>query len=136
MDIKVINIYKLDWKKGKIGWGEDWVYIDFSGRYLGVWVEELMFGFSFSEYYYYMYEEEYILVMEGEVIFLRGNDEYIFRLGDYVWFVVGDRMFYYLENWFVEKLKYFVFGERKDSDVVIYLKQQVVLIKSFGNKLF
>lgn len=135
---RVTNIHEANLEVRKSARGEaDWRCLDLGGDKLGVRVEELPPGSSSSYHHYHTAEEEHVLVLEGNATLHLGDAAVGLTKGDHVAFKAGEELAHHIENTSAEPFTYLVFGERKDSDVVIYPESSIALVKSSqGNRWF
>lgn len=135
MTTKICNINTAKWEHGKDLHGRDWSHIDLSGDHLGVRIEELPPESTSSEHHYHTSEEEHVLILEGVATLIMGDDERELVEGDHVCFAAGVATAHHMVNRTNQNLKFLVFGERKEDDVVFYPEHQTMLIKS-GNRAY
>lgn len=136
MTDKITNINKAKWEHGKDLHGRDWAHIDLSGNHLGVRIEELPPGSTSSEHHYHTSEEEHVLILEGRATLIMNDFERELVEGDHIWFAAGDATAHHLVNRSEKKLKFLVFGERKEDDVVFYPEHKIMMVKSGGRSFY
>ncbi len=108
----------------------DWRCLDLSGEHLGVRIEELQPGSNSSYHHYHTAEEEHVLVLDGNGTLHLGAEAIDINPGDHIAFPAGDEVAHHIENTSTEPLRYLVFGERKQDDVVMYPQSSIALVKS------
>ncbi len=111
-----------------------WKYRDLSGDHLGVRIEEIEPGATTSVHHYHTTEEEHVLLMEGELTLVLGDEDSKLKQGDHVWFPAGEQEAHHFRNDADQSAKVLVFGERRQDDVVVYPEKQVMLVKALGRK--
>jgi len=129
-----LNIHDSPYQEGTSARGERWRYLDLSGAHLGVRVEETPPGGSSSIHHYHSQEEEHVVVLEGSPTLILGEKEHALRAGDHICFRAGVEVAHHLENRTNAPVKFLVFGERKEDDVVFYPEHERVLVKALGWK--
>ena len=117
--------------------GAVWRYLDLSGKHLGVRIEELSPGGTSSHHHYHTAEEEHVLVLNGQATLHLGEETLTLTAGDHICFPAGEPIAHHIENTAEKPLRFLVFGERREDDVVFYPKGSVILVKSGdGPKLY
>lgn len=109
-----------------------WRCLDLSGNNLGARIEELPPGSNSSYHHYHTAEEEHVLVLSGVGTLHLGDDSSDIGAGDHILFPAGDEIAHHIENTSTKPLRYLVFGERKQNDVVMYPQSSIALVKSSG----
>jgi uncharacterized cupin superfamily protein len=122
------------WQTDVSARGDNFKYRELSGDRLGARVEELGPGETSSEHHYHTTEEEHVLVLEGSATLVLGEEHHSLSVGDHIWFPAGEEVAHHIINNTDSIFKFFVFGERRVDDVVFYPMQQVMIVKSLGNK--
>jgi len=131
MQKRITNIKEAGLEVRKSPRGEaDWRCLDLSGEHLGVRIEELSPGSNSSYHHYHTSEEEHVLLLQGAATLHFGGETVQIRKGDHVCFAAGEEIAHHIENTSTEPLRYLVFGERKQDDVVIYPESSIALVKS------
>ena len=74
--------------------------------------------------------------MEGAATLFLGSEEHPVKAGDHLWFPAGKEEAHHIRNTTAEDLKFLVFGERREADVVVYPEGKVMLVKALGMKQF
>ncbi len=133
MPERIINIDSDRYTKQENRDGELWRQLDLSGEHLGVRIEELNPGGTSSYNHFHTLEEEHVLIISGSAAMHFGEKEIPLSKGDHVWFRAGEEIPHYLQNNSNNVLKYLVFGERKEGDVLFYPDAEVVLVKALEN---
>jgi len=108
----------------------DFRFLDISGEHLGVKIEELPKGGTSSYHHYHTAEEEHVIVLEGSGTLHLGDEQIELAKGDHICFPAGEAVAHHIENLSDSPLKFLVFGERKQNDVVFYPNGNVVSVKS------
>jgi uncharacterized cupin superfamily protein len=134
----ITNIDKADYKVGESQREEPaWRQLDLSGAHLGVRVEELAPNGTSSHHHYHTAEEEHVLVLDGQATLHLGEETHPLVAGDHLCFAAGVPVPHHIENTSNAPLRFLVFGERRDDDVVFYPAGSVLLVKSNeGPKLY
>ena len=132
---KIVKTKSVDWVAEKNG-DLEYRYKDLSGISLGARIEELPPGQSSSYHHYHTTEEEHLFMLSGDATLIFGNEEVTLSEGDHIWFVAGVEIAHHLENRSAIPCSYFVYGERKTGDVVVYPESQVMFIKALDRKQF
>lgn len=110
--------------------------LDLSGKRLGVRIEEIPPGGTSSIHHYHTLEEEHVLVIEGTGTLILGSQERALKPGDHIWFEAGVAVAHHIENRSSDNLKYLVFGERNEGDIVYYPENRVMMVKAPSRALF
>ena len=105
-------------------------FLDISGEHIGVKIEELPKGGTSSYHHYHTAEEEHVIVLEGTGTLHLGEEHIELANGDHICFPAGEAVAHHIENRLDTPLKFLVFGERKQDDVVFYPNGNVVSVKS------
>ena len=126
------NIYRADYKEEGPSErdGATGRMLDLSGEHLGVRIEEGDAGSTSSYHHYHTAEEEHVLILKGSGTLHLGTERIELSEGDHIWFPAGEKVPHHLENTSSEPLRYLVFGERKQDDVVFYPEASRMLVKS------
>lgn len=90
------------------------------GSHVGVAMEELAPGQQSNMRHYHMLEEEHVLVLEGSMTVLLGDDKYEISAGSYVCFPAGQKVGHALVNNGSSICRYLLIGERNPHDVIVY----------------
>lgn len=136
MSHEITNIETAQWREDTSARGGTWRYIDLSGDHLGVRIEELAPGEHSSYHHYHTTEEEHLLVIAGAATLCLGDDRVALKAGDHVCFKAGDATAHHVRNETQEPVKYLVFGERNEGDVVFYPDASVALVKAMSRQTY
>lgn len=90
------------------------------GSHVGVVMEELAPGLQSNMRHYHMLEEEHVLVLEGAMTLLLGDESFEMSAGSYVCFPAGQKAGHALVNRGQTVCRYLLIGERNPHDVIVY----------------
>jgi uncharacterized cupin superfamily protein len=90
------------------------------GSHVGVAMEELAPGQQSNMRHYHMLEEEHVLVLEGAMTLLLGDQRFEMSAGSYVCFPAGQKAGHALVNDSPAVCRYLLIGERNPHDVIVY----------------
>jgi len=90
------------------------------GSHVGVMMEELAPGQQSNMRHYHMLEEEHVLVLEGAMTLLLGDESFEMSVGSYVCFPAGQKAGHALVNRGQVVCRYLLIGERNPHDVIVY----------------
>jgi uncharacterized cupin superfamily protein len=88
--------------------------------HVGMAIESPAPGKRLFPRHYHMLEEEQVLVLEGEVTLLLGEERHVMKPGDYVCFPAGQKIGHSFLNSGTGPCRYLVIGENRASDVCVY----------------
>lgn len=88
--------------------------------HVGMLIESPAPGRRLWPRHYHMVEEEQVLVLDGEVTLLLGDQEHRMTAGDYVCFPAGQKTGHSFLNSGAGPCSYLVIGERSPHDVCVY----------------
>ena len=101
-------------------------------QHVGVCREELAPGKQACPLHYHMQEEEHLLILDGELTLLLGEQRYRMQSGDYVCFPAGQQVGHALYNHSDAPCRYLIIGERNPHEVVVYPESGRVGVRSLG----
>lgn len=90
------------------------------GSHVGVLMEELAPGQQSNMRHYHMLEEEHVMVLEGTMTLLLGDESFEMSAGSYVCFPAGQKAGHALINRGQAVCRYVLVGERNPHDVIVY----------------
>jgi uncharacterized cupin superfamily protein len=90
------------------------------GYHVGMLIESPAPGRRLWPRHYHMVEEEQVLVLEGEVTLLLGDERHRMKPGDYVCFPAGQKVGHSFLNSGSGPCSYLVIGEASPHDVCVY----------------
>ena len=118
---------------GEVAWESQAAGRSFGGRskhltgsifgenyHVGVLIESPDPGKRLWPLHYHMLEEEHVLVLEGELTLLLGDERHVMRPGDYVAFPAGMKIGHSFLNSGPGPASYLLVGERNANDVCVY----------------
>lgn len=132
--IQITNIHSAEWQR-QTGSSGAWSELKLPFEHLGVRVESLEPGAKSSHHHYHSLEEEHLLVLEGRATLHMDSGDRPLKGGDHVFFPAGSDDAHHIENTSDEPFKFFVFGERREDDVVYYPRDGKKLLKGAEKKL-
>jgi len=88
--------------------------------HVGVLIEAPAPGLRLAPLHYHMEEEEHALILEGQVVLLRGEERPEMKPGDYACFPAGRKIGHSFMNGGTGPCSYLMIGERRESDVCVY----------------
>lgn len=132
---EIRNIYEIAFERNSGGPNGGYSSLDLSGTNLGARIEELDPGSFSSIAHYHTQEEEHVLVLAGAATLHLGGKPLSLKAGDHVWFEAGKTESHTIENTSDQPFRFLVFGERKDSDVVVYPNEEMLLVKALSRKI-
>lgn len=97
---------------------------------VGMRIESPAPGKRLAPKHYHMTEEEHVLILEGEVTLLLGDERHEMRAGDYVCFPAGQKVGHSFLNSGTADCSYLSIGERNPNDVCVYPDSNKVLIRA------
>lgn len=133
--LEIRNIHEIAFKRNSGGQNGGYSSLDLSGTNLGAHIEELDPGSFSSLAHYHTQEEEHVLVIAGAATLHLGGKHLLLKAGDHVWFEAGKAESHTIENTSDQPFRFLVFGERKDSDVVVYPNEEMLLVKALSRKI-
>lgn len=136
MSQTIKNIHSTRLTQNSDDKGREWKSLELGGDHIGARVEELSPGGHSSIHHFHTAEEEHVLMLSGEAILVLGDKEHALTAGDHVWFAAGEALAHHLENRSSAEVKFLVFGERSDQDVVVYPKHKVMLVKGLNGQTY
>jgi len=125
----------VEWQSGRSR-GQEYRYKNLGGINLGARIEELPPGQTSSYHHYHTAEEEHVFVLNGNITLVVGEQRIPLAAGDHVCFPAGDPTAHHLANDGNQPCQYFVYGQRCDTDVVVYPNSQTLVIKALGDQTF
>lgn len=106
---------------------------EFGGaQHVGVSREVLAPGKQACPLHYHMQEEEHLLILDGELTLILGEQRYRMQAGDYVCFPAGQQVGHALFNHSAAPCRYLIIGERNRNEVVVYPESGRVGVRSLG----
>ncbi|MEX0957626.1 MAG: cupin domain-containing protein [Rhizobiaceae bacterium] len=102
----------------------------------GAFIETLHPGSKSSRKHWHEREDEFVYVLEGEVVLVEGDGEFVMRPGDAATFKAGVESGHCLENRSPHNASYMVVGARSPEDVVHYSDHDLVLTRSGGSRMW
>ena len=102
------------------------------GSRVGVSYEELPPGRQAYPKHYHMLAEEHLLVLEGELTLLFGDETFALGPRDFVTFPAGARVGHAFQNRTEEPVRYLIIGERNPHDVIVYTDSGRVSVAALG----
>ncbi|GFE84364.1 cupin [Steroidobacter agaridevorans] len=97
---------------------------------VGMRLESPAPGKRLAPKHYHMAEEEHVLILEGQVTLLLGDERYEMQAGDYVCFPAGQKVGHSFLNSGTAPCCYLSIGERNPNDVCVYPESNKVLIRA------
>ncbi|MGR6467622.1 cupin domain-containing protein [Rhizobium sp. PAMB 3182] len=101
----------------------------------GAFLEVLPPGSKSSHQHWHECEDEFVYMLEGEVVLLEGDTETVMRPGDAATFKAGVALGHRLENRSTADARYLVVGTRSQNDIVHYSTKDRLLTKTDGRKV-
>jgi uncharacterized cupin superfamily protein len=98
--------------------GRSWIElgVDAGLTQFGVRLVTLPPGVWSSQRHWHMHEDEFVTMLEGELILVTDAGEEVMRRGDHAGFKAGDRNGHCLQNRSAAPAKFLVVGSRDDRD--------------------
>jgi uncharacterized cupin superfamily protein len=90
------------------------------GYHVGMLIESPAPGRRLWPRHYHMVEEEHVLILEGEVTLLLGDEQHQLKAGDYACFPAGQKIGHSFLNSGTGPCSYLVIGEHSSHDVCVY----------------
>jgi uncharacterized cupin superfamily protein len=139
-EVKPIHTSEMDWSEYRESDQIRWNYKflpDPEHCHVGFGIMELPGGCHTGTAHYHMKEEEQIYVLTGSMEVRLGKVWHPLAPGDYVWFPAGEATEHKLRNRTETPCQFFLLGERKRDEVVVYPDTEQVhvrlLMQVFGN---
>jgi uncharacterized cupin superfamily protein len=88
--------------------------------HVGMLIESPAPGRRLWPLHYHMVEEEHVLVLEGEVALLLGEERHLMKPGDYICFPAGQTVGHSFLNSGTGPCSYLVIGQHSPHDVCVY----------------
>lgn len=106
---------------------------EFGGcTHVGVCLEVLEPGKQTWPAHYHMFEEEHLLILEGQATLRLGDRTYELSANSYVCFPAGQKAGHCLVNNSGAPCRYLVIGERNPNDVIVYTDSDKVKVRATG----
>lgn len=101
---------------------------------IGVTIEELLPGSQSAPFHYHIFEEEHVLILEGDVTLRLGDQRHAMKAGDYVCFPAGQKAGHCLVNDSGTVCRYVLVGERNPNEICFYPDSNKVLVRALGRR--
>jgi len=98
--------------------------------HVGMLIESPAPGRRLWPRHYHMVEEEHVLILDGEVTLLLGEEEHRMKAGDYVCFPAGQKTGHSFLNSGSGPCSYLVIGESNPNDVCVYPDSNKVAVSA------
>lgn len=101
---------------------------------IGVTIEELFPGSQSAPFHYHIFEEEHVLILEGELTLRLGDGRHAMKAGDYACFPAGEKAGHCLINESGAVCRYVLVGERNPNEICFYPDSNKVLVRALGRR--
>ena len=108
--------------------GDDFDY------HVGVAIESPEPGKRLFPKHFHMLEEEQVLILEGELTLLLGDERIVMGPGDFVAFPAGQEVGHSFLNSGSGPCRYLIIGERNPNDVCVYPDSNKIAVSALGHR--
>jgi uncharacterized cupin superfamily protein len=102
--------------------------------HVGMLIESPAPGRRLWPLHYHVVEEEHVLVLEGEVTLLFGEERHPMKPGDYVCFPAGQKTGHSFLSSGAGPCSYLVIGEHKSTEVCVYPESNKLAVNALRNR--